>query len=68
MNIGNEKENGEKMHVAKQKVVAIIRSKLVFRERPQPIIGGLKLHAAAIKAAEIERESLSNHSSIVMQQ
>jgi hypothetical protein len=68
MNLGNEKENGEKIQVAKQKVVAIIRSKIVFRERPQPIIGGLKIHAAATKAAEAERESLSNHSSIVMQQ
>ena len=55
----------DKVRVAKQKVVAIVRSKIVFRDRPQPVIGGLK--AAAVATAALASSSASRSSSLMQE-
>jgi hypothetical protein len=54
----------------RQKVVAIVRSKIVFRERPQPIIGGLKAAAVATAAAAASAaaSATSRASNLMMQE
>ena len=56
----------DKVRVSKQKVVAIVRSKIVFRDRPQPVIGGLKAAAVATAALALSSTSSASRSSSLM--